>query len=112
MANPFVETYLNEASKLDGSKYVNWKFNLQTMMKGYDSWTITKGEEAKLVASLTTASIQDLEKRENKKKVLLKMCVKDNIIPYIHHGQSSTLTMRGDCAMEYYSLVNSIMLTA
>lgn len=80
-------------------------------MKGYDSWTITRGEEAKVVSGLTTASIQDLEKRENKEKVLLRMCVKDNIIPYIHHGQTSTLTMRGDCAMEYYSLVNLIILT-
>lgn len=43
MANPLVETYLNEANKLDGSNYVNQKFKLQTLLEGYGAWTITKG---------------------------------------------------------------------
>jgi hypothetical protein len=35
MVNPLVEIYLNEANKLDGSNFINWKFNMQTLMEGY-----------------------------------------------------------------------------
>jgi hypothetical protein len=35
MANPLVETYLNEANKIDGSNFINWKFKMQTLMEGY-----------------------------------------------------------------------------
>jgi hypothetical protein len=51
MANPLAETYLNEANKLDGSNFVNWKFKMQTLMEGYGVWTITKGDEARPDAS-------------------------------------------------------------
>jgi hypothetical protein len=43
MANPLAETYLNEANKLDGSNFINWKFKMQTLMEGYGVWNIAKG---------------------------------------------------------------------
>jgi hypothetical protein len=46
MVNPLAENYLNEANKLDGSNFVNWKFKMQTLMEGYGVWKITKGYEA------------------------------------------------------------------
>jgi hypothetical protein len=42
MANPLAETYLNEANKLDGSNFINWKFKMQTLMEGYGVWNIAK----------------------------------------------------------------------
>jgi hypothetical protein len=47
MANPLAETYLNEANKLDGSNFINWKFKMQTLMEGYGVWNIAKGTELK-----------------------------------------------------------------
>jgi hypothetical protein len=46
MANLLAENYLNEANKLDGSNFINWKFKMQTLMEGYGIWTIAKGDEA------------------------------------------------------------------
>ena len=73
MSNPLAETYLNEANKLDGSNFINWKFKMQTLMEGYGVWTITNGDEAKPVTAVggTPTQIQDQDKRENKAKVLL-----------------------------------------
>ena len=51
MKNPLVETYLNEANKLDGSSFINWKFKMQTLMEGYGVWNIAKGTELKLDAA-------------------------------------------------------------
>ena len=45
MVNPLLETYLNEANKLDGSNFVNWKFKMHTLMQGYGVWTTVKGDE-------------------------------------------------------------------
>ena len=75
MANPLGETYLNEANKLDGSNFINWKFKMQTLMEGYGVWNIANGTELKPVAAggviaveggataavggATTAQIQD-----------------------------------------------------
>ena len=73
MANPLVETYLNEANKLDGSNFVNWKFKMLTLIEGYGVWTIAKEDEARTDASVgvTTTKIQDWYKWENESKVLL-----------------------------------------
>jgi hypothetical protein len=75
MVNPLAETYLNEANKLDGSNFINWKFKMQTLMEGYGVWNIAKGTELKpdVATGVTTTQIQDWEKRENKAKVLLRM---------------------------------------
>jgi hypothetical protein len=51
MANLLVETYLNEANKLDGSNFINWKFKMQTLMEGYGVWNIANGTELKPVAA-------------------------------------------------------------
>jgi hypothetical protein len=47
MVNPLAETYLNEANKLDGLNFINWKFKMQTLMEGYGIWNIAKGTELK-----------------------------------------------------------------
>ena len=94
MSNPLAETYLNEANKLDGSNFINWKFKMQTLMEGYGVQTITNGNEAKPVAAAggTPAQIQDWDKSENKAKVLLRMSVKDSIIPHIREAKTSAET--------------------
>jgi len=57
MANPLTETYLNEANKIDGSNFINWKFKMQTLMEGYGVWNIANGIEPKplTVAGATAA---------------------------------------------------------
>jgi hypothetical protein len=92
MVNPLAETYLNEANKLDGSNFINWKFKMQTLMEGYGVWNIAKGTELKpdVASSAIAAQIQEWEKRENKAKVLLCMSVKDSIIPHIRDATTST----------------------
>jgi hypothetical protein len=94
MTNPLAETYLNEANKLDGSNFINWKFKMQTLMEGYGVWNIAKGTELKpdAAAGATTTQIQDWEKHENKAKVLLRMSVKDSIIPHIRDTTTSAAT--------------------
>ena len=94
MANPLAETCLNEANKLDGSNFINWKFKMQMLMEGYGVWNIAKGTELKPDAAegATAAQIQDWEKRENKAKVLLCMFVKDNIIPHIREATTFAAT--------------------
>ena len=59
MVNPLVETYLNEANKLYGLNFINWKFKMQTLMEGYGVWNIVKGTELKpdAAASVTTTQI-------------------------------------------------------
>jgi len=37
------DTYINEASKLNGENYVNWKFKLQTVLELFGGWTIVNG---------------------------------------------------------------------
>jgi hypothetical protein len=94
MENPLAETYLNEANKLDGSNFINWKFKMQTLMEGYGVWNIVKGTELKpdAAASVAVVHIQDWEKCKNKAKVLLHMLVKDSIIPHIRDATTSTAT--------------------
>jgi hypothetical protein len=93
MVNLLAETYLNEANKLDGSNFINWKFKMHTLMEGYGVWTIAKGTEVKPIATVgATAQIQDWEKRENKAKILLCMSVKYSIIPHIREANTSAET--------------------
>jgi hypothetical protein len=111
MVNPLAETYLNEANKLDGSNFINWKFKMQTLMEGYGVWTIAKGTEAKPDAAVgaTTTQIQDWEKHENKAKVLLRMSVKDNIIPHIREANTSAETWTTLKALYETSNTNRIL---
>ena len=57
MANPLAETSLNEANKLDGLNFINWKFKMQTLMEGYGVWNIVNGTELKpdVAVGATTA---------------------------------------------------------
>jgi hypothetical protein len=63
-------------------------------MEGYGVWNIAKGTELKPDAAegATAAQIQDWEKRENKAKVLLRMSVKDCIIPHLRDATTSAAT--------------------
>ena len=111
MENPLPETYLNEANKLDGSNFINWKFKMQTLMEGYGVWNIAKGTELKpdVAAGATATQIQDWEKRENKAKVLLCMLVKDSIIPHIRDATTSTATWTSLKALYETSNTNCIL---
>jgi hypothetical protein len=118
MANPLAETYLNEANKLDGSNFINWKFKMQMLMEGYGVWNIANGTELKPVAAAgatavvggaTAAQIQDWEKRENKAKVLLRMSVKDSIIPHIRDATTSVATWTALKALYETSNTNHIL---
>jgi hypothetical protein len=55
---------------------------------------LSKGTKEKPDAATgaTTTQIQDWDKRENKAKVLLRMSVKDNIIPHIREAKTSVET--------------------
>ena len=66
------DTYINEASKLNGENYVNWKFKLQTVLELFGGWTIVNGTELK---PADPALILDWNKREAKAKVTLRMFV-------------------------------------
>lgn len=83
--NSQMADYLNESSKLDGSNYINWKFKLQTLLEGQNTYSIVISDEGKPTVANggTNATAQEWEKRELKAKVLLKLSVKDCIIPHI-----------------------------
>eukprot|EP00253_Pinus_taeda_P021339 PITA_21339 len=89
--NDFIEAYLNENNKLNGTNYTNWKFKLQTLLEGSSAWSIVIGDEQKptVLVGGTTTLIHDWDKRENKVKVLLKISIKDNITPHIRDCISS-----------------------
>eukprot|EP00253_Pinus_taeda_P020335 PITA_20335 len=89
MANPLADSYLNESTKLDGENYVNWKFKIITVLEAYNLWPIVKGDETKPRPPTAT---QDWEKREMKARVLLRMSVKDNIIPHVRDCETSKAT--------------------
>jgi hypothetical protein len=65
------------------------KFKLTTILEAYSLWTIVKGDEPK---PTVVASIPDWDRREMKAKVLLRMSVKDNIIPHIRDCKTSKET--------------------
>ena len=47
MSNSFAYNYLNEASKLDGDNYTDWKFKILTIFEAWSVWTIVNGDETK-----------------------------------------------------------------
>ena len=101
MTNSFPENYLNEASKLDDDNYLDWEFKILTMLEALNVWTIVKGDEAKP----TCATLADWEKRETKAKVLLRLSIKDNIIPHIRDCKTSKETW--DILKGLYETTNS-----
>lgn len=89
MANLLLDTYMNESTKLDGENYVNQKFKLMTILEGNNLWSIVSRDEPKPTVA---GSIPDWERRETKAKVLLRISVKDNIIPHIRDCKTSKET--------------------
>ena len=78
MRNPLlVDTYINEASKLNCENYVNWKFKMMTMLESTNAWSIVTGDEPR---PTTIALLPDWNKQELKAKLTLRMSIKDNII--------------------------------
>ena len=60
MANVLAKSYLSKSNKLDGENYANWKFKLQTLMEGNNTWAIVFGAEVKPVSpQATDTTIQD-----------------------------------------------------
>lgn len=55
-----MEYYLHKSSKLDGSNFMNWKFNIQTLLEGVNAWSIVTGDEQRLSAGTQE---KDLDKR-------------------------------------------------
>ena len=80
------DLYITEASKLNGKNYVNWKFKLITMLEALSLWPIVKGDEQNPIDPL---SLSDWNSRETQAKVLIRMSVKDNIIPHIKNSKTS-----------------------
>ena len=80
--SPLVDSYINETSKLNGDNYVNWKFNLITILEALHLWMIVKGDEEKPSNIL---SIQEWNLWEVQAMVTLCMSMKGNIIPHIRN---------------------------
>ena len=80
-------------------------------MEGYDVWNIAKETELKpdAAAGATAAQIQDWEKRENKAKVLLRISVKDSIIPHIREDTTFAATWTSLKALYETSNTNCIL---
>ena len=85
--NNSIESYLRESGKLDGSNFSNWKFKMKTLLESVNAWLIVEGNEQR---SGTATQEQDRDKRETKAKFILKMSVKDNIVPHIRDSKSVT----------------------
>ena len=88
MSNSLADNYLNEASKLNGEKYIDWKFKILTICEAWNVWSIVNGDELKPTGAAGT----EWEKRETKAKVLLRVSAKDNIIPHIRDCKMSKET--------------------
>ena len=58
MVNQLAETCLNEANKLDGSNFINWKFKMRMLMEGYGVQNIAKGTELKPDAATGATATQ------------------------------------------------------
>ena len=86
---PPVDTYINEASKLNGENYVNWKFKMMTLLESSNAWSIVTRDEPR---PATAELLPDRNKRELKAKLTLRMSIKDNIIPYIRNCTTSKAT--------------------
>jgi len=61
MNNQIAEAYLNESNKLDGSNYTNWKFKLETLLEGQNSYGIATGDEVRPTTTTggSNTTIQD-----------------------------------------------------
>ena len=59
---------------------------MQTLLESVNAWSIVLGNEQR---SRNTTQEQDWDKIETKAKVILKMSIKDNIIPYIRDCKSA-----------------------
>eukprot|EP00253_Pinus_taeda_P007785 PITA_07785 len=81
-----LESYLHESGKLNGTNFSNWKFKMQTLLESANAWSIIFGNEQR---AENATQEQDWDKRETKAKVILKMSVKDNIIPHIRDCKSA-----------------------
>ena len=88
MSNSFADNYMKEASKLDGDNCIDQKFKILTIFEAWSVWTIVNGDETKPTGDAGA----NWEKRETKAKVLLRMSVKDNIIPHIRDCKTSKET--------------------
>ena len=88
MSISLADNYLNEASKLDGENYIDWKFKILTIFEAWNLCTGVNGDETKPLGVAGTK----WEKHETKAKVLLQMYVKDNIIPHIRDCKTSKET--------------------
>eukprot|EP01018_Ginkgo_biloba_P016342 Gb_05795 [translate_table: standard] len=56
------DSYLSEENKLDGVNYVNWKFKMQTLMEGYNVWTIVSGTEGKPATPIASVQVRKKER--------------------------------------------------
>jgi hypothetical protein len=83
------DTYINEASKLNGENYINWKFKLHIVLELLGGWTIVNGTELK---PTDLALLADWNKRKAREKVTLRMSVQDKIIPHIRNCDTSKKT--------------------
>ena len=86
---PFVDTYINEASKLNNEIYVNWKFKMMTVLEYSNASSIVTGDEPRIA---TAALLLNWNKRELKAKLTLRMSIKDNIISHIKNCTTSKET--------------------
>ena len=48
------DNYLNEASKLDGENYIEWKFKILTIFEAWNVWTVVNGDETKPIGVTCT----------------------------------------------------------
>ena len=61
------------------------------MLKGHNVWAIVTTDQVKpnVLVGGTTATIQDWDKWETKERIILKLSVRDCIIPHIHDCKSA-----------------------
>ena len=83
---PLADLYITEASKLTWENYVNRKFKLLIVLEAFHLWPIVKGDKQRPSNLL---SISDWNSRETQANVLIRMSVKDNIIPHIRNCKTS-----------------------
>jgi hypothetical protein len=47
MSNSFTNNCLNEASKMDGDIYIDWKLKILMSFEAWNMWAIVNGDETK-----------------------------------------------------------------
>jgi hypothetical protein len=47
MSNSFTDNSMNEASKLDGYIYIDWKLKILMSFEPWNMWAIVNGDETK-----------------------------------------------------------------